>query len=96
MNIFFYSLSGSADLRLVIVFSYQSHACIIENFVLLPRPPQHAGSTFTALELWLFCSVSSYKKGGSASGFDHVDTNAYNVLRLLHVKGRKNVTATEV
>lgn len=37
-----------------------------------------------------------YKKGGTASGFDHVDTNAYNVLRLLHVKGRKNVTATEV
>ncbi|XP_077409856.1 villin-1 isoform X2 [Vanacampus margaritifer] len=37
-----------------------------------------------------------YKKGGVASGFDHVDTNAYNVLRLLHVKGRKHVTATEV
>uniref|UniRef100_A0A665VFR7 HP domain-containing protein n=1 Tax=Echeneis naucrates TaxID=173247 RepID=A0A665VFR7_ECHNA len=37
-----------------------------------------------------------YKKGGVASGFRHVDTNAYNVLRLLHVKGRKNVTATEV
>ncbi|XP_076617765.1 villin-1 isoform X2 [Chaetodon auriga] len=37
-----------------------------------------------------------YKKGGLASGFDHVDTNAYNVLRLLHVKGRKRVTAREV
>ncbi|XP_037135577.1 villin-1 isoform X1 [Syngnathus acus] len=37
-----------------------------------------------------------YKKGGVASGFDHVDTNAYNVLRLLHVKGRKHITATEV
>uniref|UniRef100_A0A3Q1HWR2 Villin-like n=1 Tax=Acanthochromis polyacanthus TaxID=80966 RepID=A0A3Q1HWR2_9TELE len=37
-----------------------------------------------------------YKKGGVASGFDHVDTNVYNVLRLLHVKGRKHVTATEV
>uniref|UniRef100_A0A672GHD4 Villin-like n=1 Tax=Salarias fasciatus TaxID=181472 RepID=A0A672GHD4_SALFA len=37
-----------------------------------------------------------YKKGGVASGFNHVDTNAYNVLRLLHVKGRKHVTATEV
>nr|XP_046227115.1 villin-1 isoform X2 [Scatophagus argus] len=37
-----------------------------------------------------------YKKGGVASGFHHVDTNFYNVLRLLHVKGRKNVTATEV
>uniref|UniRef100_A0A669D126 Villin like n=1 Tax=Oreochromis niloticus TaxID=8128 RepID=A0A669D126_ORENI len=37
-----------------------------------------------------------YKKGGVASGFNHVETNAYNVLRLLHVKGRKDVTATEV
>ncbi|XP_071341213.1 villin-1 isoform X2 [Trachinotus anak] len=37
-----------------------------------------------------------YKKGGVASGFHHVDINVYNVLRLLHVKGRKHVTATEV
>uniref|UniRef100_A0A3P8WQJ5 Villin like n=1 Tax=Cynoglossus semilaevis TaxID=244447 RepID=A0A3P8WQJ5_CYNSE len=37
-----------------------------------------------------------YKKGGVASGFTHVDTNAYNVLRLLHVKGKKHVTAKEV
>ncbi|KAM9337040.1 villin-1 [Symphorus nematophorus] len=37
-----------------------------------------------------------YKKGGVGSGFHHVDTNVYNVLRLLHVKGRKHVTATEV
>uniref|UniRef100_H3D5C6 Villin like n=1 Tax=Tetraodon nigroviridis TaxID=99883 RepID=H3D5C6_TETNG len=37
-----------------------------------------------------------YKKGGVASGLQHVDTNAYDVLRLLHVKGRKHVTATEV
>ncbi|XP_056868719.1 villin-1 isoform X2 [Takifugu flavidus] len=37
-----------------------------------------------------------YKKGGVASGFQHVDTNAYSVLRLLHIKGRKHVTATEV
>lgn len=41
-------------------------------------------------------SLHSYKKGGVASGFNHVETNAYNVLRLLHVKGRKDVTATEV
>uniref|UniRef100_A0AAR2JTA7 Gelsolin-like domain-containing protein n=1 Tax=Pygocentrus nattereri TaxID=42514 RepID=A0AAR2JTA7_PYGNA len=37
-----------------------------------------------------------YKKGGVASGFKHIETNVYNILRLLHVKGRKNVTATEV
>jgi len=37
-----------------------------------------------------------YKKGGHASGFKHVETNQYNVKRLLHVKGRKNVSALEV
>ncbi|KAM3860692.1 advillin [Diretmus argenteus] len=37
-----------------------------------------------------------YKKGGVASGFHHVETNVYSILRLLHVKGRKHVTATEV
>ncbi|XP_060920960.1 advillin isoform X2 [Labrus mixtus] len=37
-----------------------------------------------------------YKKGGVASGFQHVDPNTYNVLRLLRVKGRKHVTASEV
>ncbi|KAL2085121.1 hypothetical protein ACEWY4_018441 [Coilia grayii] len=37
-----------------------------------------------------------YKKGGVASGFQHVETNAYNILRLLHVKGTKHITATEV
>ncbi|XP_064410536.1 villin-1 isoform X2 [Latimeria chalumnae] len=37
-----------------------------------------------------------YKKGGVASGFRHVETNMYNIRRLLHVKGRKNISATEV
>nr|XP_015810628.2 villin-1 isoform X1 [Nothobranchius furzeri]XP_015810629.2 villin-1 isoform X1 [Nothobranchius furzeri] len=37
-----------------------------------------------------------YKKGGVASGFNHVDTNVYNILRLLRVKGKKHVSATEV
>ncbi|XP_034024827.1 villin-1 isoform X2 [Thalassophryne amazonica] len=37
-----------------------------------------------------------YKKGGVASGFQHVETNVYNVLRLLHVKGKKCVKAREV
>ncbi|XP_055486299.1 villin-1-like, partial [Leucoraja erinacea] len=36
-----------------------------------------------------------YKRGGVASGLKHVETNAYNVQRLLHVKGRKNVHAAE-
>lgn len=37
-----------------------------------------------------------YKKGGVASGFKHVETNMYNIKRLLHVKGKKNVTGSEV
>lgn len=37
-----------------------------------------------------------YKKGGVASGMKHVETNTYNVQRLLHVKGKKNVAAGEV
>nr|XP_020457982.1 villin-like protein [Monopterus albus] len=37
-----------------------------------------------------------YKKGGVGSGFHHVDTNVYNILRLLHIRGMKHVTAKEV
>ncbi|XP_068599081.1 advillin [Brachionichthys hirsutus] len=37
-----------------------------------------------------------YKKGGVASGMRHIKTNACDVKRLLHVKGRKRVTAKEV
>uniref|UniRef100_A0A4W4FRB9 Villin-1 n=1 Tax=Electrophorus electricus TaxID=8005 RepID=A0A4W4FRB9_ELEEL len=37
-----------------------------------------------------------YKKGGVASGMKQVETNTYNVRRLLHVKGKKNVVAGEV
>ncbi|XP_060629474.2 villin-1 [Anolis sagrei] len=37
-----------------------------------------------------------YKKGGVASGMKQVETNTYNVQRLLHVKGKKNVVAGEV
>uniref|UniRef100_A0A674NW28 Scinderin like b n=1 Tax=Takifugu rubripes TaxID=31033 RepID=A0A674NW28_TAKRU len=36
-----------------------------------------------------------YQKGGVASGFQHVVTNDANVKRLLHVKGRRAIRATE-
>ncbi|XP_056409065.1 villin-1-like [Hyla sarda] len=36
-----------------------------------------------------------YKNGGVASGMKQVETNTYNVKRLLHVKGKKNVLAGE-
>ena len=41
-------------------------------------------------------AVHRYKKGGVASGMKHVETNTYDVKRLLHVKGRKHVVAGEV
>uniref|UniRef100_A0A8C9WKY3 Villin-1 n=1 Tax=Scleropages formosus TaxID=113540 RepID=A0A8C9WKY3_SCLFO len=37
-----------------------------------------------------------YKKGGVASGLKQVETNTYNIRRLLHVKGKKHVVAGEV
>uniref|UniRef100_A0A8C0ME24 Villin-1 n=1 Tax=Canis lupus familiaris TaxID=9615 RepID=A0A8C0ME24_CANLF len=37
-----------------------------------------------------------YKKGGVASGMKHVETNTYDVRRLLHVKGKSHIRATEV
>ncbi|XP_013883599.1 gelsolin [Austrofundulus limnaeus] len=38
----------------------------------------------------------TYMKGGVASGFKHVETNDVEVKRLLQVKGRRVVRATEV
>ncbi|MEQ2206556.1 hypothetical protein XENOCAPTIV_030924, partial [Xenoophorus captivus] len=40
--------------------------------------------------------VCFLQQGGVASGFKHVVTNDMNVKRLLHVKGRRTVRATEV
>lgn len=37
-----------------------------------------------------------YRKGGLASGRKHVETNVYNIQRLLCIRGRKPVSATEV
>ncbi|NWW31076.1 VILI protein, partial [Panurus biarmicus] len=52
----------------------------------------HESETFRAY----FKQGLIYKKGGVASGLKHVETNTYNVQRLLHVKGKKNVVAGEV
>ncbi|KAM6176834.1 villin-like protein [Erethizon dorsatum] len=37
-----------------------------------------------------------YRKGGPGSDLKHVETNMYNIQRLLHIRGRKHVSATEV
>lgn len=52
----------------------------------------HESITF----LGYFKSGIKYKKGGVASGFQHVMTNDMNVRRLLHIKGRRAIRATEV
>uniref|UniRef100_A0A8C8I328 Macrophage-capping protein n=1 Tax=Oncorhynchus tshawytscha TaxID=74940 RepID=A0A8C8I328_ONCTS len=46
--------------------------------------------------LGYFKSGIKYKQGGVASGFQHVVTNDMNVKRLLHIKGRRAIRATEV
>uniref|UniRef100_A0A3Q2VEA7 Scinderin like b n=1 Tax=Haplochromis burtoni TaxID=8153 RepID=A0A3Q2VEA7_HAPBU len=46
--------------------------------------------------LGYFKSGIKYQKGGVASGFKHVVTNGVDVKRLLHVKGRRVIRATEV
>ncbi|NXY85829.1 GELS protein, partial [Alcedo cyanopectus] len=52
----------------------------------------HESSTF----LGYFKSGIKYKAGGVASGFRHVVPNEVTVQRLLQVKGRRTVRATEV
>uniref|UniRef100_A0A8C6LAU9 Scinderin like a n=1 Tax=Nothobranchius furzeri TaxID=105023 RepID=A0A8C6LAU9_NOTFU len=46
--------------------------------------------------LGYFKSGIKYKQGGAASGFKHVVTNDTDIKRLLHVKGRRSIKATEV
>ncbi|KAM4706290.1 scinderin-like [Rhinophrynus dorsalis] len=46
--------------------------------------------------LGYFKSGIKYQAGGVASGFQHVVTNDLSARRLLHVKGRRVVRATEV
>ncbi|XP_077915307.1 villin-like protein [Halichoerus grypus] len=41
-------------------------------------------------------SLLSYRKGGLASALRHVETNVYNIQRLLRIQGKKHVSATEV
>ncbi|XP_047447661.1 gelsolin-like isoform X2 [Mugil cephalus] len=52
----------------------------------------HESSTFTGY----FKTGLTYMEGGVASGFNHVETNEVEVERLLQVKGRRVVRATEV
>ncbi|KAM8875847.1 scinderin like a [Spinachia spinachia] len=46
--------------------------------------------------LGYFKSGIKYKKGGVASGFNHVVTNDADIQCLMHVKGRRIIRATEV
>ena len=44
----------------------------------------------------LFLQFFSYNQGGVASGMRHLETNSYDIRRLLHVKGQRYLTANEV
>ncbi|XP_076003364.1 advillin [Genypterus blacodes] len=44
----------------------------------------------------LFKQGIIYKKGGNSTGMRHTETNSYDIKRLLHVKGKKRVSAMEV
>ncbi|XP_032814551.1 gelsolin-like [Petromyzon marinus] len=62
------------------------------------QPVQHRevqGFESTAFSGY-FKNGIKYKPGGVASGFRHVVPNLVDVKRLLHVKGRRTVRATEV
>ncbi|KAG8443075.1 hypothetical protein GDO86_011771 [Hymenochirus boettgeri] len=52
----------------------------------------HESSTFVGY----FKGGIKYKAGGVASGFHHVVTNDLSAQRLLHIKGRRVIRATEV
>ncbi|XP_020770505.2 villin-like protein isoform X2 [Odocoileus virginianus] len=43
-----------------------------------------------------FRSGIIYRKGGLASALKHVETNVYNIQRLLRIRGGKHLSATEV
>ncbi|XP_056315789.1 scinderin like a [Danio aesculapii] len=46
--------------------------------------------------LGYFKTGIKYKQGGVSSGFNHVVTNEMNTKRVLHIKGRRAIRATEV
>lgn len=63
----------------------------IQNFCTLGKSLFCQNETFLCLR-----SAFLLKKGGVASGFQHVVTNDMNVKRLLHIKGRRVIRAKEV
>lgn len=63
------------------------HEKIIFYFNCNSRATRHFG---------IFCTFPPTQQGGVASGFQHVVTNDMNVKRLLHIKGRRAIRATEV
>uniref|UniRef100_A0A673Z5T9 Villin-1 n=1 Tax=Salmo trutta TaxID=8032 RepID=A0A673Z5T9_SALTR len=79
----------------------------IEAMEMVPFPSKAYGQFYEGDITSCFCLISDtfrgyfkqgiiYKKGGVASGMKQVETNTYNIRRLLHVKGKKHVVAGEV
>ena len=78
------------------VLTCTTQTCVIpththtHTHMLTPTPVLAGG------KLSLPCPFLSYRKGGRDSALKFAETNMYNVQRLLHIKGRKHVSATEV
>lgn len=76
------------------------------KLLLTPAPVRHKNSPTASQEGFHFfwssstsvncCSLVFPQAGGVASGFKHVVPNEVTVQRLLQVKGRRTVRATEV
>ncbi|XP_067846040.1 scinderin-like [Heptranchias perlo] len=72
--------------------------CVQLDDSLNGKPVQHRETQGNESNIFLsyFKNGLVYKEGGVASGFEHVVTNDTNAKRLLHVKGKRNVRASEV
>ena len=78
------------------VFIHVKQACVSPHVCV---PMFVSALTATRGGLWSHvgpCVLLSYRKGGLASARKHVETNVYNIQRLLRIRGGKHVSATEV
>ncbi|KAF7644207.1 hypothetical protein LDENG_00226000 [Lucifuga dentata] len=86
-------LDCSADERgAAAIFAVQLDDFLCGETIQFHEVQGHESRTFTGY----FKTGLKYMKGGVASGFKHVVTNDVEVQRLLHVRGRHVVRATEV
>lgn len=74
------------------VYAVQLDRALGSNPIQYREVQGHESATFKGY----FKTGVVYEKGGVKSGMKHVETNSYDVKRLLHVKGKRRITAKEV